>query len=183
MGPMVSAGHRDKVESNIRSGIEEGATLLLGGERPKVPAKGYYVTPTVFGDVQQNMKIAREEIFGPVACIMKFSTEEEVIEKANDNAYALCASIWTKDVARGIRMANRIQAVTVWVNDHGSLPAEMPWGGFKDSGFGKGCSVIGLDSYTQIKSISIDLNEMRMEPPPGGAQGGRLGGPPPGPRP
>jgi betaine-aldehyde dehydrogenase len=182
MGPMVSAGHREKVESYIESGIKEGATLLLDGRKPH--EKGYYVGPTVFGDVGQEMKIARDEIFGPVASMFRFSTEEEVVEKANDNAYGLCCSIWTKDVARGVRMANRIQAGTVWVNDHGSLPAEMPWGGFKNSGFGKECSVIGLDSYTQIKSVSIDLGEMRMMgPPPGGGRPGGPGGPPPGPRP
>ncbi len=184
MGPLVTEEHRKKVEAYIESGIKEGATLLLGGKRPVTPPldKGCFVMPTVFKDVTQDMKIAREEIFGPVACIMKFSTEDEVIAKANDNSFGLCASVWTKDVARGVRMANTIQAGTVWVNDHGALATEMPWGGFKESGFGKESSVIGLDSYTQIKAVSIDLNEMKMFPPPGGpgGRGGRPGGPPSG---
>jgi len=113
--------------------------------------------PTVFSNVTQNMKIAREEIFGPVACIMKFSSEREVIDAANDNTFGLCAGVFTKNVPRGIRMINEIQAGTVWVNDYGVLPAEMPWGGFKESGVGKECSVLRLDSYTQVKAVTIDL--------------------------
>ncbi len=151
------------------------------GKRPVTPPldKGCYVMPTVFKDVTQNMTIARQEIFGPVACIMKFSTEDEVIAKANDNTFGLCASVWTKNVARGIKIANRIQAGTVWVNDHGALATEMPWGGFKESGFGKESSVIGLDSYTQIKAVSIDLDDMKRFPPggPGGRNPGSAGPP------
>jgi acyl-CoA reductase-like NAD-dependent aldehyde dehydrogenase len=159
MGPLVSAEHRDEVEGYIKSGISEGATRLLGGKRPTVPPlnRGYFVMPTVFSDVTQNMKIAREEIFGPVACIIKFSSEDEVLKAANDNVFGLCAGVFTKNVPRGIRMANELQAGTVWVNDYSGLAAEMPWGGFKESGFGKECSVLSLDSYTQVKAITVDL--------------------------
>ncbi len=118
MGPVISAGHRDKVEGYIKSGIKEGAKLVLGGKRPTKPPldKGYYVMPTVFTDVTQNMKIAREEIFGPVACFLKFSSDDEVIGLANDTNFGLAAYIWTKDVPRGIRMANKIQAGSVGIN-------------------------------------------------------------------
>jgi acyl-CoA reductase-like NAD-dependent aldehyde dehydrogenase len=159
MGPVVSAEHRDKVEGYIRSGIDEGARLLLGGLRPaSAPLnKGYFVMPCVFGDVAQNMTIAREEIFGPVACLMKFSSEEEVITAANDNTYGLCASIWTKHAARGIKLSNKIDAGFVYINDHLTLSCEQPWGGFKGSGFGKENSILSLESYTRIKGIAIEL--------------------------
>jgi acyl-CoA reductase-like NAD-dependent aldehyde dehydrogenase len=159
MGPMVSEDHRDKVEGYIQSGIEEEARLLLGGTRPdKSPLnKGYYVMPTVFGDVKQNMKIAREEIFGPVAVILKFSSVEEVIEKANDSNFGLCASIWTKDTAKGICMTSEIQAGSVWVNTTPSPAPEVPWGGFKESGIGKEYSKIGFDDITQMKVVGIKI--------------------------
>jgi acyl-CoA reductase-like NAD-dependent aldehyde dehydrogenase len=159
MGPVVSAEHRATVESYVKSGIEEGARLLLGGKRPTEPPinRGYFVRPCVFGDVTQNMKIAREEIFGPVACLMKFSTEEEVIRAANDSNFALCASVWTRSAAKGLSFANAIEAGFVWINDHLIISCEQPWGGFKESGFGKESSVLSLESYTRIKAISVDL--------------------------
>ncbi len=161
MGPLVSAEHRDKVEGYIRSGVEEGAKLVLGGQRPSKPPlnKGYFVTPTVLTGVTQNMKIAREEIFGPVACILKYSSEDEVIKLANDNVYGLSASVWTKDIPRGIKIANEINAGAVWINDHMINEIELPWGGVKESGFGKENSILGLEEYTRKKLISFDLNE------------------------
>lgn len=159
MGPLVSAEHRDNVERYIKSGLDEGAKLLLGGKRPEDPAlnKGYYVMPTVFGDVTQNMKIAREEIFGPVASILKFSSEEEAIEKANDSIFGLCASIWTKDTARGMRLTAAIQAGSVWVNSTPSPAPEIPWGGFKQSGIGKEYSMLGFEDITQLKVVGINI--------------------------
>lgn len=116
--------------------------------------------PTVFTDVKQNMTIAREEIFGPVACFMKFSSEDEVIELANDNTYGLCASVWTKNLGKATRFANLLQAGTVWINSHISAGGgALPWGGFKGSGFGKEGSVMGQEEYTQIKVISMDITE------------------------
>lgn len=163
MGPLVSAEHRDKVEGYIRAGIEEGARVVLGGKRPDTPPldRGYFVLPTAFTEVTLDMKIAREEIFGPVACIMRFSSEEEVLASANDNTYGLCASVWTKDIGKGIAMANKLRAGTVYVNDHITISPDMPWGGFKESGFGKENALVGLEEYTQFKLVAVELPAMR----------------------
>jgi acyl-CoA reductase-like NAD-dependent aldehyde dehydrogenase len=157
MGPVASKEQRDRIEGYIRSAIDEGATLVLGGKRPMEPPldKGYFVMPTVFTDVTQDMRIAREEVFGPVVGFLKFSSDDEVLEAANDSVFGLCASIWTRDVARGIRFANELQAGTVWVNQHMNLVAETPWGGFKESGLGKEGGVIGAQMYTQLKLVYI----------------------------
>ncbi|NLA76033.1 MAG: aldehyde dehydrogenase, partial [Deltaproteobacteria bacterium] len=134
MGPVVSAEHRDKVEGLIKSGIDEGATLMLGGKRPTEPPlnRGYYILPTVFADVTPDMKIYREEIFGPVACIIKFTSEDEVIKAANDNVFGLCAAVYTKNVSKGIRFANELQAGTVWVNEWLAASTDLPWGGYQE---------------------------------------------------
>ena len=164
MGPLVSAEHRDKVEGYIQSAIDEGAKLVLGGKRPTAPPmnKGYFVVPTIFTNVTQKMKIAREEIFGPVVCIMeKFNSDEKVIEMANDTTFGLTSYVWTRDTARGIRFANEIQAGTVVLNNSGSGGPELPWGGYKESGIGKEGSLYGLYDYTNLKRIHVDL----MTPP------------------
>jgi acyl-CoA reductase-like NAD-dependent aldehyde dehydrogenase len=162
MGPVISAEHREKVERYIKIGIEEGAKLVLGGKRPMDPPldRGYFVLPTVFTNVTQNMTIAREEIFGPVACFLKFSSEDEVIALANDNNFGLSASVWTKNMVKARKFANALQAGTVWVNNHmGDLEAGLPWGGFKESGFGKENDIMGQEEYTQVKVISVNLAE------------------------
>ena len=160
MGPLASIEHRDRVEGYIKSGITEGAKVILGGKRPTTPPmnKGYYVVPTIFTNVTQNMKIAREEIFGPVACFMeKFNSDNKVIEMANDNTFGLNSWVWTKDIARGMRFANEIQAGTVQIGQsHGGGP-ELPWGGYKESGIGKEGSLYGLYEYTNLKRIQVDL--------------------------
>jgi acyl-CoA reductase-like NAD-dependent aldehyde dehydrogenase len=160
MGPVVSAEHRDRIEGYINSGIKEGAKLLLGGKRPGKPPldKGYYVMPAVFSGITPKMTIAREEIFGPVACFMEpFSSDEEVIRLANDNIYGLSASVWTRNAPRGIRLANQIRAGTVWINDHMIIGAELPWGGYKQSGYGRENGILGLEEFTQVKLISINM--------------------------
>jgi betaine-aldehyde dehydrogenase len=159
MGPVVSAGHRERVEGYIKKGIEEGATLVLGGKRPTKPPmdKGYYIIPTVFADVTQDMTIAREEIFGPVASFIRFSSGDQVIRFANDSTYGLAASVWTRNTARGIRFADEIQAGTVWINNHQKGGIELPWGGYKESGFSKEKSILGMEEFIQLKVISFDL--------------------------
>jgi acyl-CoA reductase-like NAD-dependent aldehyde dehydrogenase len=163
MGPVVSAEHRDRIEGYINSGIKEGAELLLGGKRPKAPLdKGYYVMPTVFSGITPKMTIAREEIFGPVACFMEpFGSDEEVIKLANDNIYGLSASVWTRNAPRGIRLANQIRAGAVWLNDHMVIGAELPWGGYKQSGYGRENGILGLEEFTQVKLISINMEDDR----------------------
>ena len=160
MGPLVSAEQRNKVEGYIKSGIDEGAKLVLGGKRPRASPmnKGYYVVPTIITNITQTMKIAREEIFGPVVCIMeKFNSDEKVIGMANDNVYGLNSWVWTRDIARGMRFANEIQAGTVQIGKiHGGGP-ELPWGGYKESGVGKEGSLYGLYEYTNLKRIQVDL--------------------------
>ncbi|MGD9393404.1 MAG: aldehyde dehydrogenase family protein [Dehalococcoidia bacterium] len=159
MGPVVSAEHRDKVEGYIKIGIEEGAKLALGGKRPTQPPldKGFYIMPTVFTDVTQDMRIAREEIFGPVAVFLKFKSGDEVPALANDSNFGLCASIWTADTCKAVTYANDMRTGTVWINNHLLFGSELPWGGYKESGCGKENGVLGLEEYTQVKLISLAL--------------------------
>jgi betaine-aldehyde dehydrogenase len=155
MGPVVSAEHRDRVENYIQIGIREGAKLVLGGKRPAEPPlnKGYYMVPTVFTDVAQNMRVAREEIFGPVAVFLKFSSDEEALKMANDSIYGLTSSVWTRNLAKGKMFARELQAGTVSINNHAS---GSTWGGYKQSGFGKTNGVLGMEEFTQVKAINID---------------------------
>jgi betaine-aldehyde dehydrogenase len=155
MGPVVSAEHRDRVENYIKIGINEGANLVLGGKRPTEPPlnKGFYMIPTVFKDVTQSMRIAREEIFGPVACILKFASDEEALKMANETIYGLTSSVWTRNLAKGKMFAREIQAGTVSINNHAS---GATWGGYKQSGFGKTNGVPGQEEFTQIKVINIE---------------------------
>ncbi len=165
MGPVVSSQHRDQIEAYIKSGLDEGAKIALGGVRPSDPPldKGFYVPPTIFTQVTQDMKIAREEVFGPVACIIKHKNDDEAIRFANDTRYGLCTSVWTKDISRGIRFTDEINAGTVWVNEHGFNLLELPWGGFKESGLGKSGSTFGVEEYTQLKAVYIDLSGQKQK--------------------
>jgi acyl-CoA reductase-like NAD-dependent aldehyde dehydrogenase len=167
MGPMVSKDHRDSVERYIQSGIKEGATLLVGGKRPVTPPldKGYYVEPTVFTNVTADMTIAKEEIFGPVGVIAKFSDADDVVALANNTTYGLTTSIWLADVIEGMRIAGKINSGTVWINDHMIKGVDLPWGGFKQSGFGKENGPDGLLEYTRKKWIGINTAPP-MPPPP-----------------
>lgn len=160
MGPVVSEEHRNRVERYIKSGIEEGAKILLGGDRPvgSIFDKGYYVMPTVFSDVKPHMTIFSEEIFGPVGACVRFSSDEEVIASANDTPFGLCGTVWTKDIKRGLKIASKIDAGAVGVNTGMLVSGETPWGGFKESGFGKENSMYGLEEYTRIKMMVVDFS-------------------------
>jgi acyl-CoA reductase-like NAD-dependent aldehyde dehydrogenase len=158
MGPLVSEEHRLKVEGYIQAGVAAGARLVLGGERPGEPLdRGYYVPPAVFADVTQDMSIAREEIFGPVVALLRLPSDESAVELANDTRFGLCASVWTRNVPRALEIASRLRAGTVWINDHMRQADEMPWGGFRESGFGKDGSMLGLEEFTQVKQVTVNL--------------------------
>lgn len=156
MGPLVSEEQRQRVLSYIESGKKEGAKLLAGGDAAL--GAGYFVKPAVFADVKDSMKIAQEEIFGPVAAVMPFDSVEEVVSRANNSSYGLVAGVWTKDVKKAHQMAQNIKAGTVWINCYHFVDAAAPWGGFKQSGYGREKSQYAIESYTQLKSVWVDLN-------------------------
>lgn len=159
MGPLVSRTQRDRVLDFIRSGVEEGAKLLLGGGPPSDPrlAAGYFVTPTVFADVTPQMRIAREEIFGPVLSVLKWSDERKLFDVVNSVEYGLAASIWTRDLATAHRAAAKLEAGYVWINGVGQHFLGAPFGGFKSSGIGREESFDELLEFTQIKNVNVNL--------------------------
>lgn len=161
MGPLVSSAHREKVESYIKIGVEEGAKLIAGGKRPAGAefAKGNFLEPTIFDDVKPSMRIAREEIFGPVLAVIPFDTEEEAIKIANDTEYGLAAAVWTKNVTRAQRVTSQIRAGILWVNNYHPTHNEMPWGGYKQSGTGRELGLYGIEGYLEIKQVNINLDE------------------------
>ncbi|TFA99213.1 Aldehyde dehydrogenase [Trichoderma ghanense] len=154
-GPQVSQLQFDRIMGYIQSGKEEGAKVEIGGERHG--DKGYFIKPTVFSNVTPDMKIMREEIFGPVAAIAKFKDEEEVIRMGNDSNYGLAAAVHTRDLNTAIRVSNALQAGTVWVNCYNLLHHQMPFGGYKESGIGRELGEAALANYTQNKSVAIRL--------------------------
>jgi acyl-CoA reductase-like NAD-dependent aldehyde dehydrogenase len=153
MGPVVSYRQRETVEGFVERAVAKGAKAVAGGRRPDL--KGAYYEPTVVVNVDQSDEIIQEEIFGPVVAVTTFSDHEDAINKANDVAYGLAASVWTKDVDRALDAASRIQAGTVWVNDHGPTAAEMPFGGYKQSGVGRDLSVHAVEDHMQLKHVAI----------------------------
>ncbi|MET4622870.1 acyl-CoA reductase-like NAD-dependent aldehyde dehydrogenase [Arthrobacter sp. 2762] len=158
IGPMISDTQRRKVLDYISIGQEEGARLAAGGNVPELPddlRNGYFLQPTVFADAKNNMRVAQEEIFGPVAVVVPFDTEAEAIEMANDNRFGLGAAVWTHNLARGHRVAAAIESGMVWVNDHHRLEPSLPWGGIKESGAGKDAGAESFDDFTWIKTIVV----------------------------
>src|SRR5277367_5417956 len=158
MGPLVSREQYDRVSAYQQLGKSE-AKLALGGGRPASMSRGYYVEPTIFYDVDNSSRIAREEIFGPVAAIIPFDDEREALKVANDTSFGLAAAVWTRDICRALRMVKAIRAGIVWVNHMQPTYVEAPWGGFKQSGFGRELGVHGIDEYLETKQVHINLNE------------------------
>ena len=154
-GPQVSQKQFDTVMSYIDAGKSEGARLMTGGER--FGEKGYYVQPTVFADVTDDMKIAREEIFGPVMSIIKFKNIDEVVRRANNTNYGLAAAVFTSDISKAHRIANSVRAGSVWVNCYDVFDAAIPFGGFKQSGIGRELGEYGLANYLETKSVVFNI--------------------------
>ncbi len=156
MGPVADTKQMGKVLEYIECGKAEGARLVCGGCRLTGPEydKGFFIAPTIF-EAENHMRIAREEIFGPVQCVMKFHTEEEALEMANDSQYGLGAAVWTKDIYRAIRFGRGLKAGTVWVNDYLDSSAGNPFGGYKKSGLGREINKMALDYYSQVKNICV----------------------------
>jgi aldehyde dehydrogenase (NAD+) len=154
-GPQVDQSQFDKVMGYIDSGRSEGAKLVCGGER--VGSRGYFIQPTVFADVQDDMKIAKEEIFGPVMSVIPFKNLHEVVTRANRTTYGLAAAVWTRDIQKAFAVANGVRAGTVWVNCYNVLDTRAPFGGFKQSGIGRELGEYGLQQYTEVKTVTVKL--------------------------
>lgn len=160
LGPVITKEHMERVLSYIQSGIDEGATLVCGGERYTEGdcANGYFIRPTIFDNCTPDMKIVREEIFGPVVCVQTFKTEEEAIRMANDTMYGLAGGVFTSDVTRAMRVIKELRAGITWVNCYNPTFNEAPWGGYKMSGIGRELGIHGLEEYQEVKQININLN-------------------------
>ncbi len=159
MGSQISARQMDKILDYIERAKPEGARRMSGGERDTDgdKAKGFFVKPTVFAEVKPEMKIAREEVFGPVVGAIRFRDPEEAISIANGTVYGLAAAVWTRDVGLAHRMASGIKAGSVWVNTYNSFDSGSPFGGYKQSGFGRDLGSYALEQYTNVKSVWVAL--------------------------
>src|SRR5271155_4486365 len=155
LGPVDSQEQFDRVKGYLEVGKQEGARVSIGGSANE--GKGYYVKPTVFADVNNDMRIAREEIFGPVAAAIPFKDENDAVLQSNDTTYGLAAAVWTRDISRAHRVARALKAGTVWVNCYGVSDTSMPFGGYKQSGFGREGGKHVIDVFTQMKSVYVKL--------------------------
>jgi aldehyde dehydrogenase (NAD+) len=160
IGPVVSAQQLERVTGYLDIGRADGARATAGGHRVETGdlGKGYFVAPTVFADVRDDMRVAREEIFGPVACVLPFDRLEEAAARSNDTSYGLAGGVWTRDVGKAHQMARALQAGTVWVNTMLLMDPAVPFGGYKMSGWGREMGSPGIDEYLNVKSVWIDTD-------------------------
>jgi betaine-aldehyde dehydrogenase len=159
MGSLVSQRQRERVANYIAIGQEEGAELIYGGEAPSGDPfdAGAYLMPTIFDACQTDMRIVREEIFGPVVAVISFTDEAEAVRLANDTPYGLSGSVWSRDLAKAIRVARGVRAGVLSVNSNSSVHIEAPFGGYKMSGMGRELGMHALDMYTEVKNVFVDL--------------------------
>jgi aldehyde dehydrogenase (NAD+) len=161
MGPQVSEEQLNKIKSYVGIAREEGATVFTGGESPQLDPQfqnGYFFQPTIFSDVNNSMRVAQEEIFGPVTSVISFDNDEDLIRQANETIYGLSAGIWTRDITRAHRFAKAVKAGVVWINTYNMFNAASPFGGYKQSGYGREMGRHALELYTQVKSVWVDLS-------------------------
>lgn len=160
MGSQIDKRQMNKILSYVKIGTDEGATLLCGGEQftENGLENGCFIRPTLLGNVTNDMRVAKEEIFGPVACIIKFKSEDEVIEMANDSEYGLGGAVFTNDINRAVRISRAIETGRVWINSYNAIPEGAPFGGYKKSGIGRETHKVILEHYTQMKNILINLS-------------------------
>ena len=156
MGPLISASHRESVDELVQSGVTEGARLVTGGK--PIAGDGYFYAPTVFADSGEDMRITREEIFGPVVTVAPFDTSDEAVHHANRSRYGLAASVWTRDLALGHKVAESLESGIIWINSHGIPELSMPIGGYKQSGWGREHGLEGLHIYMETKSIMARMD-------------------------
>jgi aldehyde dehydrogenase (NAD+) len=155
IAPISTRPQLEKIESYVAIAKEEGARLVAGGKPASVPAwpNGLFFEPTIFVDVRNDMRIAQEEVFGPVLCVIRFDTEDDAVRIANDSQFGLAAGVWTQSLSRAITMADRLRAGTVWVNNYRMTSTTSPFGGFKMSGTGREGGIAGMREYLEIKSV------------------------------
>jgi betaine-aldehyde dehydrogenase len=157
MGPLVTHEHRDRVAKMVEDAKKEGATVALGGKAPDLP--GAYYEPTILTGVKPEMKIFKEEVFGPVCTITRFKDETEAIKLANQSAYGLAGAVWSRDIFRALRVMKQLRAGIVWINSSQPCYCEAPWGGFKQSGIGRELGKYGVEEFLESKQVHINLNE------------------------
>jgi acyl-CoA reductase-like NAD-dependent aldehyde dehydrogenase len=158
LGPVVSAAQLQTVEKYVALGHEQGARCVAGGKRPAEMPKGYYYAPTIFDEVDNKMRIAQEEIFGPVVAVIRFRDEDEAVRIANDSVYGLGGAVWSANKDRAVALARRIETGTVWINDYHMINLRFPFGGYKQSGVGRELGKWGLAEYHEIKHIHVGEN-------------------------
>jgi len=160
-GPLISSRQRETVLGYIKAGVDDGARIAVGGKRPEQLGKGYYVEPTIFVDVKNSMKVAQEEIFGPVLVVIRYKNIDDAIRMANDTIYGLGGAVWSRDRDKAMEVAKQMRTGTVWVNDYHLLSVAAPFGGYKQSGIGREFGLEGILEYTEVKHIHVDQVDNR----------------------